>query len=311
VTGEEKEEAQITIDKPLGIATYKGVIYICDTHKATILRIDVANKRFESIRGNVGPGKLKKPLNITIDESGKLYVADIDRNEVLIYTAEGDFVRAIGRNLNMKKLVGVAVGRENIYLLDNAVNIVKVIDKTSFEFIRDIGTGTTEDDSLWRPFAMTLDSHGFLYVTNVGTCKVLKMDADGHALLSFGKQGDAPGMFARPRGLAVDPDGRIWVVDAAFQNVQIFNDKGRLLLFFGDPGLPHGSMNLPAGIAITTDKIDYFQKFADPSFEVEGLVFVTNQSGNEMVTVYGFGHSKGRSDVTPAKASPPAGATAK
>jgi DNA-binding beta-propeller fold protein YncE len=193
----------------------------------------------------------------------------------------------------MRKLVDVAVGRENIYLLDNAANIVRVIDKNSFEFLRDIGTGKTEDDSLWRPFAMNLDSHGYLYVTNIGTCKIVKMDADGHVLLSFGKQGDAPGMFARPRGVAVDPEGRIWVVDAAFQNVQIFSDKGKLLLFFGDPGLPHGSMNLPAGIAITSDKIEYFQKFADPSFEVERLVFITNQSGDDKVAVYGFGHLKG------------------
>jgi DNA-binding beta-propeller fold protein YncE len=311
VTGQEQEEPQITVDKPLGIATYKGVIYICDTHQATILRIDVANKRFESIRGNAGPGKLNKPVNLTIDESGKLYVADVVRNEVMVYTADGDFVRAIGRNLNMKKLAGVAVGRENIYLLDNAASIVKVIDKTSFQFLRDIGTGKTEDDSLWRPFAMTLDSQGYLYVSNIGTCKVLKMDADGHVLLSFGKQGDAPGEFARPRGVAVDPEGRIWVVDAAFQNVQIFNDKGKLLLFFGDPGLPHGSMNLPAGIAITSDKIDYFQKFADPSFEVERLVFVTNQSGDDKVAVYGFGHLKGGSEVKPATGSPPAGVTAR
>jgi DNA-binding beta-propeller fold protein YncE len=193
----------------------------------------------------------------------------------------------------MRKLVDVAVGRENIYLLDNAANIVRVIDKNSFEFLRDIGTGKTEDDSLWRPFAMNLDSHGYLYVTNIGTCKIVKMDADGHVLLSFGKQGDAPGMFARPRGVAVDSEGRIWVVDAAFQNVQIFTDKGKLLLFFGDPGLPHGSMNLPAGIAITSDKIEYFQKFADPSFEVERLVFITNQSGDDKVAVYGFGHLKG------------------
>jgi DNA-binding beta-propeller fold protein YncE len=266
VTGEEKSDVRVTIDKPLGIAVHKGVIYICDTHQATVLLIDPATKRFESIRGNSGPGKLKKPLNLTVDEDGKLYVADIDRKEVMVYTADGDFVKSFGRKLDMRKLAGVAVDREHIYLLDNSTNIVKVLDKTSYELLREIGTGTTEDDSLWRPYALTLDSQGFLYTTNTGSCKVIKMDSDGHGLLAFGKQGDAPGMFARPRGLAVDYDGRIWVVDAAFQNVQIFNEKGKLLLFFGNPGQPTGSMNLPAGIAVSRDKIDYFRQFADHLF---------------------------------------------
>jgi DNA-binding beta-propeller fold protein YncE len=310
VTGEEKEEAEITIDKPLGIAVYKGVLYVCDTHLATVLRIDTANKKFESIRGNAGPGRLNKPVDLTFDESGNLYVADVGRNEVLVYTAEGDFVRSFGRNLNIKKLVGVEVGRDNIFLLDNAESIIKVIDRKSFEFLRDIGIGKSEDDTLWRPFAMTMDKQGYVYVTNIGTCKVLKMDADGHVLLSFGKQGDAPGMFARPRGLAVDSAGRIWVVDAAFQNVQIFSEKGRLLLNFGDPGLTYGSMNLPAGIAITEDKIDYFQKFADPSFEVEKLVFISNQAGDNKLAVYGFGHPKGISEK-PATKNPPPGSTAR
>ena len=69
-----------------------------------------------------------------------------------------------------------------------------------YELIRKIGVGTTADDTIWRPFNMTRDSHGNLYVTNIGTCKVLKMDVDGHVLLSFGQQGDAPGMFAPAPG---------------------------------------------------------------------------------------------------------------
>ena len=309
VTGEEKEDADITIDKPLGIAVHNGVLYVCDMHQATVFIIDAQNKRFESIKGNAGPGTLKKPAHVAVDEDGTIYVADTVRKEIMIYNAAGDFIRAIGSNLEMKPFA-VALSPDHIYILDGLNNNVKVLNKATYELIREIGVGTTADDTIWRPFNMTRDSQGNLYVTNIGTCKVLKMDVDGHVLLAYGQQGDAPGMFARPRGISVDDAGLIWVVDAAFQNVQIFNEKGRILLSFGDPGSPAGSMNIPAGIAITKDRMEYFRKFAHPDFDVEQLIFVTNQSGYDMVEVYGFGTLKKgsalRSSAKPAKPVAPA-----
>lgn len=306
VTGEEKEDADITIDKPLGIAVHNGVLYVCDMHQQTVFIIDPDKKRFESLKGNAGPGSLKKPAHVAVDEDGTIYVSDVVRQEIMIYNAAGDFLRSIGRNLEMKPFA-VALDPGHIYVLDGLNMKVKVLDKTTYDLIREFGTGTTPDDTIWRPFNMTSDSHGNLYVTNIGTCKVLKMDVDGHVLLAFGQQGDAPGMFARPRGIAVDNGDRIWVVDAAFQNVQIFNEKGRILLNFGDPGLTTGSMNIPAGIAITRDKMEYFRKFADPDFDVEQLIFITNQSGYDLVEVYGFGTlKKGSALRSLAKSSKPA-----
>jgi len=304
VTGEQQIEADITIDKPLGIAVRNGVIYVVDTHQNTVFIIDPAAKRFESLKGNAGPGKMKKPGHVALDQDGTIYVTDVVRREVMIYNAAGDFIRAIGKNLEMKPFA-VALSPEHLYILDGLNQVVKVLNKATFELIREIGVGTTEDDTIWRPFDMSRDAQGNLYVTNIGTCKVLKMDTDGHVLLSFGKMGDAPGMFARPRGVAVDDAGLIWVVDAAFQNVQIFNETGRILLSVGDPGLKSGgSMNLPAGIAITKDRMDFFRKFASPDFDVEELIFVTNQSGYDMVAVYALGHLK-EGSVLRTSAEPP------
>jgi len=306
VTGEEKDDADITIDKPLGIAVHNGTLYVCDMHQATVIIIDPEKKRFEPLRGDAGPGKLKKPAHVAVDEDGTIYVSDTVRKEIMIYDAAGNFIRAIGRDLEMKPFA-VTLDHENIYILDGLNMKIKVLNKTSYELVREMGVGTTADDTIWRPFNMARDSKGNLYVTNIGTCKVLKFDVDGHVLLSFGQQGDAPGMFARPRGVAIDDTGLIWVVDAAFQNTQIFNDKGRILLSFGDPGSPVGSMNIPAGIAITKDKIEYFRKFADPDFNVEQLIFVTNQSGYDMVQVYGFGTlNKGSALRSSSKSAKPA-----
>jgi hypothetical protein len=92
VSGMEKPTVQVRLLKPYGIALYKGVIYVCDTVPNTVYRIDIKNRKFESLKGNSGSGGLKKPVNLVIDENGILYVVDSLKKEVMIYSAEGEFL---------------------------------------------------------------------------------------------------------------------------------------------------------------------------------------------------------------------------
>jgi len=78
------------------------------------------------------------------------------------------------------------------------------------------------------------------------------------------------------------------VVDAAFENVQIFNSSGQLLMYFGGPYSSPGDMWLPAGVAVDYSNLDYFNKYVDPEFELQYLVYVTNQYGPGKIGVYGF-----------------------
>jgi len=112
---------------------------------------------------------------------------------------------------------------------------------------------------------------------------------DGEFIRAIGEIGTAPGKFARPKGIAVDKEDRIYVVDAAFQNVQILAPGGGALMYFGGPGNDRGSMNLPTVVKIDYDSVSYFEKYAAPGFDIEYLVLVANQFGENKVLVYGFG----------------------
>jgi DNA-binding beta-propeller fold protein YncE len=189
----------------------------------------------------------------------------------------------------------VAVDGDSVYVLNiqKNRNQIEIFDRKSGKLVGSIGKTSAEKEGLAIPTNFTLDSKGFLYTTNAGSGKVIKLDKDGHFLLSFGEMGDIVGKFARPKGIAVDHEDRIYVVDGGNQNVQIFNEKGRLLAFFGDPGLLRGSLNLPIGITVTRDNLDYYQKFAAPGFILEAAILVTNQYGAEKITVYGLGQMQG------------------
>lgn len=303
IAGKPEEDKNIEILKPYGVTVHKKKIYVCDL-AGRIAVIDPAKKTFEFFRGN-GYGGLKKPINLTFDEAGNMYVTDMERKEILVFDPSGVFIQAIGKEYGMKP-TDVIVDADFVYVLDYAANEIKLFDKKDGKLVRSIGKSETSQ-SLALPTNFTLDNQNAFRVTNIGIAKVTQLDKDGHLLGSFGKQGDGFGDFARPKGIAADPEGRIYVVDAGHQNVQIFNETGRLLMFFGGFGTTPGSMNLPTGISVVKADIDFFQQFADPSFELQYLVFVTNQYGNAKLSVYGLGKRKGEIDKPAESGKKPSG----
>ena len=288
-----QQDALRAFSKPYGITAYGTKLYVSDTLAGTVAVIDLRQKSFIWLKGNFGPGKLIKPINLTTDKAGHLYVADTGRKEVLAYDAEGNFLRAYSSAYELKP-VDVAVDDRRVYALDMSQRKVLVFNKATGKLIEGLGQESENpQERLYLATNMTLTEQGLFYVANAGTGSIIKLDRDGHVLGSFGKMGDGLGQFGRPRGVATDSKKRFYVVDASHQNVQIFNDKDQLLMFFGDPGLPLGSLNIPAGIAVTDQDLDYYQQFAAPGFALEQVILVVNQIGRYKINIYGLGKMQG------------------
>ena len=79
------------------------------------------------------------------------------------------------------------------------------------------------------------------------------------------------------------------MVDSAFENIQVFGQDGGALMFFGAPGSDRDSINMPTAVKLDYDNVPYFEKYIAPDFDVEYLVLVASQYGNNKVTVFGFG----------------------
>jgi len=285
-------EVTTRLDKPYGVGVYAGKVYVCDTN-ASVMVFDFNKNTYEPLKGARGPGKLIGPQNISIDADGTKYVTDPKRGQVLAYNRDDDFIKAYGLPGDWKPVDAAPFG-EMLYVVDNSNRVIKVFDKTSGEMVKTFGdTGETEN-RLERPTNLAIDSKGDLYVTDFGRFKIMRYDRDGHFRSFLGKLGDNLGNFVRPRGLSIDREGHIFAVDAAFNNIQIFNDQGRLLMFFGGYGQKPGQMQLPAKVVVDYDNLQYFKQYVAPDFEVESLLFVTNQFGDRMVSVFAYGKEKGK-----------------
>ena len=74
-------------------------------------------------------------------------------------------------------------------------------------------------------------------------------------VLSFGKQGSAPGMFRGPRGIAVNDKDEIAVTDEDNHRIQIFRKDGTHLRSFGTKGNKQGQFSYPNGVTFYNDNI--------------------------------------------------------
>jgi DNA-binding beta-propeller fold protein YncE len=285
VTGEADADQSKWISKPYGVTAYKGKIYVCDMG-GWIVVIDPEKESLEVLDGSRLPG-LAKPANLAFDKDGNFYISDMKQKSILVYGPNGRFQQAIGKAPDFKPSDLVVEG-DFVYALNLDKHEIRKFDRRTGRHIGSIG-GNLEA-MLQFPVGLAVKD-GVLFVTNMnGT--VVKVDRDGNYVGSFGEMGDGYQGFVRPKGIAIDEEDRMYVGDNGMQIVKIFDKENRLLLPFGYPGLPQGSMNLPVGVMITKENVRFFQKFADPSFEVESLIFVTNQFGTSKLSVYGLGHRR-------------------
>jgi DNA-binding beta-propeller fold protein YncE len=297
VTGADQANTVVKLGKAYGIEVHKGKIYVAQGLERRISIIDLAKGTFTEPPGTKiprGPGSLAYPINLTLDDDDNLYVADTARREIVVYDAQGNFKTSYGKGIGPKsKITDVKYYKGKLFALDMGSNLLRVLDRATGEQQAEFGNSGKPDQRLAIPGNFTIDDDGNIYITNIGSNKVVKLDQDGNYIDSFGGVGDQFGQFSKPKGIAVDKDKRIYVVDGGTSIVQLFNDKFRSLTYFGWPGLEHGSLNNPSGITTSTENIDYFQKFAAPGFKVTFLIYVVSQFGQEFciprISVYGFG----------------------
>lgn len=191
------------------------------------------------VEASISDGMVR-PAGLAVDNENRfLYVADSERDQVLVYDADAPykFLRAIGKPSGKHDLV--------------------------------------EPGSFSRPTNVAVDKDGNVYVADTFNNRIEIFDADGTFIREFGKPGDGPGYFARPKGVAVDSDGHIWVADAIQDRVQAFTPEGRLLIYIGGHGLLPGEFSVLAGLAF--DNKNHFYASEQYPGRVQMFRYVTDE----------------------------------
>jgi len=134
--------------------------------------------------------------------------------------------------------------------------------------------------------AVAVGHDGSVYVTDSSAQRVVKLDAGGHYVTSWGGPGAANGQFgtkfpnANPMGITVGPDGNVYVSDTWNQRVQVFSPAGVFLRAFG-----RSNPTDAAGNILPFNAPDQFYGPRQIAVAPNGNLYVAD-TGNERIQVY-------------------------
>jgi DNA-binding beta-propeller fold protein YncE len=274
------------IVKPYGVAHNDGRLYVCDTMLPGVEIIDIRARSFRRWNPS-GEGALRKPINCTVDPAtDRLYVADTERSQVVVFGADLEYLTAFGGSEGTA--TDVFVDDAHVLVTDIRSGQVHLYDKTTYALVRSFPEEGVEGDADLRQ-PTNLWVHGDrVIVSDFGDFGVKLYSKDGTFHKRIGTFGRGLGQFVRPKGVSTDNDGNIYVVDAGFENVQVFTPDGQLLTFFGGSYAGPGTMWLPAQVHVSYQDLELFEGYVDPEFTLDYVILVTNQYGPDRLNVYGF-----------------------
>lgn len=281
-------KAEKIIVKPFGVTMHQGKIYICDTMLPGIEIIDLNKQHFDILRP-YGRGALKKPINVTVDKNGNIYISDSGRKQVVVFDSKLDYSYHIGSD--EFKPLDTCIRGDSLIIADAESRNLRIWSLSKAKFMESIqlkNEDRPDSERVFLPYSLVCDNIGNIYVCDFGVSHIQKYDSKGKWLKTIGTMGRSPGQFARPKGIALDKDDNLYVVDAAFENVQIFNENSEVLMFFGGSYQNPGNMYLPAQISIDYDNTEYFEKYLIPGYTLKYIILVSNQFGPDKIGVYGF-----------------------
>lgn len=168
--------------KPCGLAIAGENLYITDlkSHQVRIYRLpDRTLVRTIPRPDDDGKGKLFSPVNVAVDQQGKVYVADPGAFCVQVYDAEGKYLRTVGRQGidpgHFARPRGLAVDHDGrLYVVDAATQVVQLFDSEGKLLI------FFGDPTITGPGATSLPAGIAVDYQNVGYFE--KYAAPGHKL---------------------------------------------------------------------------------------------------------------------------------
>ncbi|MDK2123351.1 NHL domain-containing protein [Parachitinimonas caeni] len=270
IAGNAKIEPAVATDvilrRPTAVATdSKGNLYIADTQRHMIRKIDGATGKSEVIAGtgalgfagDNGPARLARfnsPEGIAVDAAGNVYVSD---------------------SLNQR-----------IRRIDAATGIITTIAGTEFADYRG-DNGPAKQAGFNYPTGLAFDRTGNLYVADSYNHRVRKIDMKSGIVTAFaGIQGDGGfsgdggpaigAQLANPTAIAFDQTGNMFIADAANNRIRRVDAVSGLLTTYAGTGATGMGGD---GIAATAANFDWPQGVA---VDASGNVYISDSSNNRL-----------------------------
>ncbi len=180
---------------------------------------------------------------IAVDAKDNVYVFTRAEPPVQVYTANGKFVRAWGKD-DIKTAHHLKIDHEgNVWVADIGHHVVMKFTPEG-KLLQTLGTRGhpgCDETHLNLPTDMAITPKGDIFVSDgYGNARIVHFDRNGKFVKAWGKLGSKPGEFSIPHAICVDGKGRLFVADRNNVRVQVFDQAGKLLDVWNNVVTPWG-----------------------------------------------------------------------
>ena len=103
--------------------------------------------------------------DISADDHGNLYMTDYTNPCIQVFTANGVFLRSLGRDKKKQNPWGVCVSGQYVYVTDITTHCVSVFT-TDFAYVTSFGQRGNKEGDLSSPYYLYIDKDQFVYVSD-------------------------------------------------------------------------------------------------------------------------------------------------
>lgn len=223
--------------------------------------------------GGSAPLDFDTPLNIYVDDSNRVYIADWSTSHIFTLDSTGKLIREWGTpgsgDGELNNPAGLcADSAGNVYVADYGNHRV-VKYSSSGVFIDARGAYGDGHGDLSAPVDVDFGYDGLLYVIDKDRDRVLVFDTGGRLQREWGESGEGKGQLSDAEDIDAAPDGNVYIVDRTnnffdlrCDRVQEFTPDGHLVAGGGIPDTASGGHTIRSfavqwdGAIITTDDVD-------------------------------------------------------
>ena len=156
-------------DCPEGVRYHNHQVYVCDTYNG---RVQVFDSNLNFVQSF---GQLKEPMDIDFDTQGNIYVVDYSKDQVLVFSEDGQYLRHFGQREQGKGELscpqGLCVSGDHAYVTEWGSHRVSVFH-TSGEFVHSFGKKGSGRGELNWPYGIAVDKDGFVFVCDKDNSRI-------------------------------------------------------------------------------------------------------------------------------------------
>jgi DNA-binding beta-propeller fold protein YncE len=238
------------LSAPFDIVVDGDTIWMTCANVPGLVRFDRGRSEFRTF--DCEELSVEQPIAL-VRHHDSILMTDSERG--VVYRLDGEELR-VWLNEGLQRPTGITSSPtgSSIWVADTGTHQIIEFDAGGGE-VRRIGTRDEADAGLNYPTFLASDPAGGMIVNDTLNYRVKRYSASGELRTAFGKEGSAPGEFARAKGIAATRDGRVLVVDGMLDRVQVFDADGSPLVQVGRQGEGEGMFWSPTGIDVDGDLI--------------------------------------------------------